>query len=203
MCPRTHNLPTALHYDNLVFLVGAPDTAVPTDVFHIHSRRDNKEGALRKEEERDGDLPYLASAYTQTKTSHDFKRERQKKKNCQALSFSQDGLSGLIRTPSPTSYLPSSCIPCIHTHVQLTALRSTNTTPSTTHTHTQTNQAVVDLCTGACGKLRSNIITVCLFHSGPILSSFLSALSALRLAQVKTLRRKSICLDAAKGVGNR
>lgn len=60
---------------------------------------------------------------------------------------------------------------------------------------------MVDLCTGACGKLTSNIITVCLVYSGPILSSFLLAVSSLRLAQVKTLRLKSICLNTAKGVG--
>lgn len=126
-------------------------------------------------------LPYLASAYTQTKTSHDFKRESQKKKS-QALSFSQDGLYGLIRTPSPTS--SAFKLHSMHSHTH-----TTNCPVHTTHSplHTQTNQAVVDLCTGACGKLTSNIITVCLVNSGPILPSFLSALSALRLAQVKTL----------------
>lgn len=93
-----------------------------TDVFHIHSRRANKDGAMRKEEERERggrrcNLPYLASAYTQTKTSNDFKRERQEK-NCQALNFSRDGLYGLIRTPSPTS--SAFKLPTMHSHTHTT-----------------------------------------------------------------------------------
>lgn len=95
-------------------------------------------------------------------------KERQKKKS-QALSFSQDGLYGLIRTPSPTSSAFKLHTMHSHTHTQRVALCSINAThyPLHTPTHTQTNQAVVDLCTGACGKLTSNIITVCLVYSGP------------------------------------
>lgn len=103
-----------------------------------------------------------------------------------ALSFffPQDGLYGLIRTQVPP-YLPSSCIVCIHTQIQLP--RALLTQHTFHYTHAQTNQAEVDLSTGAFGKLTSNIITVCLVNSGPILLPFLTALSALRLAQVKTL----------------
>lgn len=124
-------------------------------------------------------------------TDHDqpqLQKRETEKIFCQALSFSRDGLCGLIRTPSPNSFALK--LHTMHSHTHTTTLCSINTTQGIllyTHTHMQTNQAVVDLCTGAGGKLTSNIITVCLVYSSPILSSFLSALSALRLAQVKTL----------------
>lgn len=57
---------------------------------------------------------------------------------------------------------------------------------------------MADLSTSACGRLRSNMITICLVNSGPILPTILMALSTLRLAQVKTSCLKSICLSAAK-----
>ncbi len=181
------------------------DAARPTDVSITTGMMKRGRLEKRKRGKETGDVIYSPSAYT-----HEEKptlQKRRQRKKIQALSFFQHGLYGLIKAPVPP-HLPSSCIRCNHTHTHThtwpTALCSINNTLSTTHTPSQTNQAMVDLCTGACGKLTSNIITVCLFGSGCILSSFLSALSALRLAQVKSLWFKSICLSAAEGGwGNR
>lgn len=112
------------------------------DVFHIYCRRDNKERAMRKEEKREGDgkgykLPYWASAYTQRPTTLTSKEKERRGKKMHALSFffPQDGLYGLIRTQVPP-YLPSSCIVCIHTQIQLTAPCPANTTHFPLHTCT-------------------------------------------------------------------
>lgn len=67
--------------------VGMPDTAVPTDVSHIH--RHGTRGEVRKEmrgDERRSDLPYLASASTQRPGSTS-KEKGVEKKKCQALVF--------------------------------------------------------------------------------------------------------------------
>lgn len=124
-------------------------------------------------------------------------KKRKKKRNCHALCFSKDGPYRLIRRPCPTS--PDMKLHSSHSHAhesQGHVLYWQNNPPQIL---TQTSQAVADLSTSACGRLRSNMITICLVNSGPILPTFLMALSTLRLAQVKTSCLKSICLSAAKG----
>lgn len=57
----------------------------------------------RKRDGKRWSVPYLTTAYTQTRTSQPLLQKRKTEINCQALSFSQGGLQGLIRAPSPSS----------------------------------------------------------------------------------------------------
>lgn len=57
----------------------------------------------RKRDGKGCSVPYLATVYTKTRTSQPLLQKRKTEINCQALNFSQRGLQGLIRAPSPTS----------------------------------------------------------------------------------------------------